>query len=207
MEINKRKITLGFTSQEFEQGAHICQIYSNEDERQDALVNFIISGLKDNEKCACFTENETSESLNAFFRDRGVDYDFSVREKGFSLMKTGEIYFKDNDFDPDRMLDLLKEFYEESVSEKRPGARAIGEMTPSIEKMPGRSRLLEYESKVTLLVEKYPITAVCQYDAREFDGSTIMDVLKVHPYMIVRGSVVHNPFFVDPETYLLGYAK
>ena len=75
-------------------------------------------------------------------------------------------------------------------------------MTPEIERVPGGSRLLEYESKVSLLLKNCPVTAVCQYDARSFDGSTIMDILKVHPYMIVRGSVVNNPFFIPPEEYL-----
>ena len=30
----------------------------------------------------------------------------------------------------------------------------------------------------------------------------IMDVLKVHPLMVVRGAVVRNPFFVPPEEFL-----
>ena len=32
--------------------------------------------------------------------------------------------------------------------------------------------------------------------------TAIMDILKVHPYMIIKGSVVHNPFFIPPEEYL-----
>jgi hypothetical protein len=100
------------------------------------------------------------------------------------------------------MLGLLKQFYENSVNNKNEGARVIGEMVPEIEHIEGGSRLMEYESKVSLLLKRYPITAVCQYDARAFDGATIMDILKVHPYMIVRGSVVHNPFYITPEEFL-----
>jgi len=61
---------------------------------------------------------------------------------------------------------------------------------------------MEYESKVSLLVKEYPINAVCQYDARAFDGSTILEVLKVHPLMIVRGKIIHNPYFEEPAEYL-----
>lgn len=60
----------------------------------------------------------------------------------------------------------------------------------------------EYEARVSLLLRDHPVTAVCQYDARAFDGAVIMDVLKVHPLMVIRGAVVHNPFFVRPEDYL-----
>lgn len=43
---------------------------------------------------------------------------------------------------------------------------------------------------------------MCQYNARAFDGATLMDVLKAHALMVVRGSVVHNPFYLPPEEIL-----
>jgi hypothetical protein len=53
-----------------------------------------------------------------------------------------------------------------------------------------------------MLLRDHPVTAVCQYDANSFGGATIMEVLKVHPKMIINGSVINNPFFVEPEDYL-----
>lgn len=202
MEENSKKITLGFTDQMFEPGVHICQIYSSDEERQNALVNYVIAGLKNNEKTSCFTENETPESLAAFFEKNGISYNSVEESNDFSLSKTAEIYFENEEFEPNRMLELLRAFYNSSVANKNNGARVIGEMTPEIQDIKGGSRLLEYESKVSLLLKECPVSAVCQYDARAFDGATIMDVLKVHPYMIVKGSVVHNPFFIQPEEYL-----
>jgi hypothetical protein len=35
-----------------------------------------------------------------------------------------------------------------------------------------------------------------------FSGETLMDVLAVHPYTIVRGQFVENPFFVEPAEFL-----
>jgi len=61
---------------------------------------------------------------------------------------------------------------------------------------------MEYECKVSVLLQEKPVTAVCEYEASGFDGATIMDVLRVHPMMVVRGSVVHNPYFVPPAEYL-----
>lgn len=199
---NVEKISLGFTSQKFEPGIHICQIFNSDEERHDSLVNFIISGLKAGEKTTCFSENESEQTLIDLFKAEGFDIK-DLTEKGlFSISGTRESYFENNKFEPERMLNLLKEFYKSSEQENNNGARVIGEMTPDVEHIDGGSRLLEYESKVTLLLKEYPVNAVCQYDARVFDGSTILDVLKVHPYMIVRGKVVHNPFFERPEDYL-----
>ena len=200
--MENQKITLGFTSQQFEPGVHICQIYNDDDERHDALINFIITGLNDDEDIACFTEKESEESLSDYFSKNGFIYEEIESSGNFTLSKTAEVYFEGGSFEPERILDLLKQFYINSEKKNRSGARVIGEMTPEIENVPGGSRLLEYESKVSLLIREYPITAVCQYDARSFDGSTILDILKVHPYMIIRGAVVNNPFFIPPEEYL-----
>jgi hypothetical protein len=202
MEHQGRKISLGFTNEKFEAGIHICQIFNEDDERHNALVNFVISGLQAGEKVACFSEEETESTLSSFFEKNGLSYQAAQNSDEFSLMKTGDVYFEDEKFEPERMLQLLQAFYQTSVNQNLSGARVIGEMLPKIDHIPGGSRLLEYESKVSLLVKKYPINAVCQYDARAFDGATIMDVLKVHPYMIIRGSVVRNPFFISPEEFL-----
>ncbi len=199
MENSKQKVTLGFTNEQFEQGLHICQIYNNEEERHNTLVNFIISGIDGGAKTSCFSDKETESSLSALFQDIGISYKEVQHSGDFSLSKTGEMYFKDGIFEPDRLIKSLTRFCEESTQQNHAGARVIGEMTPDIEYIKGGSRLMEYESKVNKLVRKNPLTAVCQYDAREFDGATLMDILKVHPYMIVRGSIVHNPYFDQQE--------
>lgn len=200
----KKKVRLGFTNQEFDQGAHICQIFNEDDERQEVLTNYIISGLNSGEKTACFSENETEGSLSEFLSEKGLSYKEFTEAENLSLSKTGEVYFENDEFEPDKMLSLLTEFYQKSQKQNLSGARVIGEMTSKIQDVKGGSRLLEYECKISMLQKEFPFTAVCQYDARQFDGSTIMDVLKVHPYMIVRGSVVANPFFIKPEDYLSG---
>lgn len=202
MNTNKKKISLGFTSQQFEEGVHICQIFNDEDERHNTLIDFVVSGIASGEKTACFTEKENEKELSEFFEEKGFKYSELTANGEFALSKTAEVYFKDNKFDPERMLALLKEFYDNSKKENRNGARVIGEMTPDVEHVKDGSRLMEYESKVSLFVKKYPLNAVCQYDARAFDGATILDILKVHPLMIVRGNIVHNPFFEEPEEYL-----
>jgi len=202
METKNRKITLGFTNQDFEQGVHICQIFNDDNERHSALVNFLVSGLKAGENTACFSEKETEDTLSEYFGDKGYKYKAIEKSGDFSLSKASEVYFEGGRFEPDNMLKLLKEFYEKALFQKKTGARVIGEMSAEIQHIPGGSRLLEYESRVSLLLKKNPVTSVCQYDVRKFDGATIMDILKVHPYMIVRGSVVNNPFFIQPEEFL-----
>ena len=197
-----RMINLGFTHQEFEPGVHICQIISNDEEREDALLQYVLSGLQTEERVACFSEKVEEKAISQFLELYGINYAKLKEEGAISLAKPEEVYFEQDRFDPERMLTLLTHFHDESKKLNYSAAREIGEMTPKVQAVEGGSRLLEYESKVSMLLKTHPITAVCQYDARAFDGAMIMDILKVHPFMIVRGSVVHNPFYVHPEDYL-----
>jgi hypothetical protein len=195
-------VDLGFTLERFPTGTHICQIYNDQAERTDALCRFLGAGLRAGECTACYSDDVGEPAVGAFMDALGLSLADASSRGAFAMSRTSDVYFRGGEFDPDRMLDLLTNYHARSVTSGFPNARVIGEMTAAIEHVPGGSRLLEYESKITVLLRTRPITAVCQYDARAFSGATIMDVLKVHPMMVVRGSVVRNPFYMPPEEYL-----
>lgn len=195
-------VSLGFANQRFPAGVHICQIFSDDDERLDALLEFLRSGLAAGEKSACFTEKLDEKRLADYLANHGLCSDELKESGALTQSGTRDVYFQDGRFDPDRMLGVMRKYHEDSVVDGYPAARVIGEMTAEIETIPGGSRLMEYESRISLLLRDHPITAVCQYDANTFDGATIMKVLKVHPLMVIRGAVVHNPYYVPPEEFL-----
>ncbi len=202
MENEAQSISLGFTPQKFAPGVHICQIFSADDEREHSLLQYVLSGVKSKERTSCFSSKTSERKMEVFLRQHGISYKESKDSRLLAMSNVEDVYFRDNCFDPEEMLSLLREFYEESIQMGHSAARVIGEMSPDVQRLPGGDRLLEYESRVSLLQRQCPLTTVCQYDARLFDGATIMDILKVHPLMVVRGSVVHNPFYVTPEEFL-----
>lgn len=203
MQNEGRQVSLGFTDEKFAPGLHVCQIFSEDDERQESLLKFLLSGLQEGERCCCFSEKISVEVLAEFLGNYNISYDEAVSAGLLSLAGSEDVYFEGGRFDPDRSLNAATKAFLNSQARGVPFMRVMGEMSPKIQHMQDGTRmLLEYEARVTMLLRKYPFTAVCQYDAREFDGAVIMDVLKVHPMMIVRGSVVRNPFFVAPEEFL-----
>ncbi len=180
----------------------MCLVFSDDNERRESLLKFLLSGLQNGERTACFSSRITEKELRDYFGKNDISYDERKEEKAVSLSGTSEVYFENNKFDPDRMINLLTAYYDEAMDLGFNGARVIGEMIPEVEQVEGGDRLTEYESKVSMLLRDHPVTAVCQYDANRFDGATIMEVLKVHPQMIINGAVVSNPFFIQPEEYL-----
>ncbi|WP_291992560.1 MEDS domain-containing protein [Candidatus Accumulibacter sp. ACC003] len=202
MSTEPHHASLGFTTQDLPAGLHICQIFSTDEDRLDAVLKFLRSGLEAGERVACFTDKLDDARLASYLAENCLSLDEQTNSGAFSKTSAGEVYFADGRFDPDRLLGLLQQFHQGSVADGFPAARVIGEMMADVLRLAGVDRLLEYEARVSVLLREHPITAVCQYDANAFDGATIMQVLKVHPLMVIRDAVVHNPFYVQPEDVL-----
>lgn len=202
MQCQHETISFGFTDQRFPPGTHACQIYTDENERHESVLKFLLAGLEANECFSCFSEKVDVAAFKKLLEAEGIPFDKALEAGALSFSGTNSVYYPEGRFYPEKMLNMLKEYHKDSVAKGYRYARVIGEMTPDIEHVEGGDRLLEYESKVTLLLREHPLTAVCQYSAHDFSGATIMDILKVHPFMVVRGSVVHNPFYISPEEFL-----
>lgn len=203
---SERTIDLGFTTEPYAAGAHMCLIYSEDRQRRQVIGRFLQSGLSSGEKVAYFGNQARPEAIVDFLKELRVDV--SQHSGGaLTVSKATSTYCPDGTFVPDRMIDTLRTFYETSASEGFPGCRVSGEMAWALDGMPGSARLMEYEALVNTVVATHPVTAICQYDANRFDGHTILQCLEVHPYMIVHGQIVHNPFFLQPEDYLKAYLR
>ena len=193
---------LGFAQVNIDRGVHVCQIYSSQIERNDSIAKFILKGMEQKESCACFSDQEFFDLFESIAEEENLSLDDEGNIQNFVFHNAAEFYFKNNVFNPDEMLNSLNNFYENSVSHGYKGARVMGEMLPEVQNIEGGSRLIEYESRVNLFLKDHPVTTVCQYNAHSFDGAMIMDVLKVHPMLIVHGAVVQNPFYITPEEIL-----
>ncbi len=195
-------VNLGFTDEHFPAGTHICQLYSEDSEREETLLKYLKSGLANNERVACFSDKTDNKSITQYLTEHHLDCDALKGSSRLTISAVEPIYFKNNRFEPEEMLETLKLFHNDSIKDGQSAARVIGEMTPKINSVEGGERLMEYEARVCNLLETHPVTAVCQYNVDEFDGETIMNVLKVHPLMLIKGAVIRNPFFIQPEEIL-----
>ncbi len=183
-------------------GAHICQIYTSDEERDELLYRLLAQGLLAKERCVCCSDHFEHDVAQKRWANKGIDSSAALESEQLTVYDCEQAYLPNGRFEPEAMLDFLTGLYDSSTRQGYPGVRIIGEMPADIQKAPGGERILEYECRVSMLLEEHPATAVCQYDARIFDGATILEVLKVHPVTITRGTALLNPLFVPPQDYL-----
>ncbi len=200
----RRTISLGFSNETVPEGQHVCYIYNDDTERRRVMAKYLESGMLAGEKLLYLVDVMTPEEMLDCLEELGVDV--RSKAKDLTVAEAGPAYCPKGSFNADEMLDAVKDFYYQALDEGYVGARGTGEMSWClVEGRADEASLMDYEARLNLLVAEHPYTACCQYDARRFDGHIIMDVLSVHPMMIVRGQLVKNPFFVEPETFLAEY--
>jgi hypothetical protein len=194
----RRNIPLGFTDVEAQEGMHICYIYADEDERREVVSKFLESGLRAREKVLCLLDTPGNLELLDRLADLGVP------DSALTVMDAARGYCPSGQFRTEQTLDLVRAFYDAAVHEEGyAGARGTGQMAWCLDPALASTRdVIEYESRVNLMLAEHPYTACCQYDARRFSGQMIMDVLSIHPMMIIRGQIVKNPFYIEPDVFL-----
>jgi hypothetical protein len=201
METPRPDVYLGFTQTKYPAGTHMCFIYDSESDRDRTMAQFLIAGVERGERVAYFADREM-ETVLEWLAAAGLATATDSLTGRVQLSVAESVYCPGGYFDPEIMLDGLRRFGSETDASGYPGGRITGEMAWALRELPGSERLIEYEAKVNNVLPGTGLTAICQYDAARWDGGTILNVLRVHPMMVVRGHVLQNPYYMSPEEYL-----
>lgn len=204
---NHQEISLGFTGKKVAAGAHLCMIFEDDAERRRIIGKFLCSGLLDGEQVAYFADVMTKDEVVAWLNDMQIDVATETSAQNLAVQDTLSAYCPSGAFVVEDMLERLKAFYTDAVEHGYRQARVSGEMSWALKGIPGSERLMEYEAWVNIVLQTHPLSAICQYDAHRFSGALIMDALRVHPMMIVRGQIVHNPYYLPPQEFLQEFAS
>jgi hypothetical protein len=211
------QVSSDFWVERFDTGIHICQLFSNEDDRLDSMAHYLASGIAAGQKCGCCTLDDAplgdaqsalgDHLASSNLTSSGLSVKEACISGQLSFVEADNVLLTDGRFDPERLLSRLSEFCDSARGEGWSGALIVAEISPAIPEVTGGGRLIEFEVEVNrLLLDRLlldrPMAIVCQYDLRRFDGAILMEVLRVHPFIMIRGSVMRNPFYLSAENAL-----
>lgn len=182
---------------------HMASVFKSEAEQFDAAVPFILSGLDRDEKTIYILDGHTRDDVvESLMKVRDVQGALDAHRIEF--LTADETYMKSGRFDPDRMIALLDSAESTALAAGFAGLRGAGEMTWYSPNKPGAGALLEYEARLNQRYPKSTMDLLCQYDESVFDAGLLLDAVKTHPRVVMRGEVCANPYYVPPEEFLLG---
>ncbi|HEU5163510.1 MAG TPA: MEDS domain-containing protein, partial [Thermoanaerobaculia bacterium] len=167
-------------SDPFPDGMHLCYIFNDDDERARTMARFLAKSLGSRQKVLHIVDTVAPQHYHTELASEGIDS--AARSTDIVTLDNETAYCPGGNFDPVALLEGAMSFCRHATGEEGySGARVCGDMSWVVRKQLPLADLMSYETKVNHYVRLAPCTAICEYDARRFDGSTLMDVLRTHP--------------------------
>lgn len=186
---------------QFPETCHVCLIYDDDEQRRKIVSEYLATGLQQGEVVRYFSDRTPPETIKYWLTDLGIDVEQAEKDNSFGIFGAETAYCPEGHFDPEVMINNSLKRYDTAKVAGYKGSRACGEMSWALKEIPGSDRLIEYEVLLNTVDSEFPHSGMCQYDSRLFDGTTLLKVLQVHPYVIANGQIVHNPFFIQPNEF------
>ncbi|HEY1469557.1 MAG TPA: MEDS domain-containing protein [Candidatus Acidoferrum sp.] len=180
---------------------HVCAFFRSAEEEYRLLLPFIKEGLDRGEKAFHVVSPKLRENHVERLNSVGIDVNHVADSGQLELWDWDQAYFPDGRFDQGRMLRMWQEVLRAAGLFGYTRTRVVTHMEWALKDRDGVNDLIEYEARFNLVHDpKDPV--ICAYDLGKFSADVILDVLRIHPMIIIGGILQENPFFVPPEEFL-----
>jgi len=181
-------------------GEHWCTIYNGEEEHRNMSTKFLLDGLKRNEKVTYVLDVHNEQQIVDYFKTINIDLSPYIESGAFQFLPKS-VYLQNGNFDVQTTIRQLEEITIRAVEkEGYPRLRIIGEIGWANTAILQR-KILDYEVKLVDFCENYPCIGLCQYPRELYDPDMLIDVLTVHPKVIVEGEEMENFYYIPPDNY------
>ncbi|WP_224244171.1 MEDS domain-containing protein [Hyalangium gracile] len=181
---------------------HVAAFVRSREEEYEALQSYIQEGITAGEKAIHICNPKQVDEHLHHLEHMGIPTADCTRTGQLEVLGWHDAYLKNDRFDGETMMALVEEAIRTSLAEGFPRVRLVGHMEWASESWPGVERLIEYEALVNNFLNRLKQPAICVYDISHFNGMTIVDILRTHPYAIIDGVLRENPYYVPPEKLL-----
>jgi hypothetical protein len=200
---NQEELLLGIGNYSCNWGVHICGLYESDEERDEIIFGFLKQGAHDGDLQLYCPVERTSDEFFHDFAHRYPTCHHKVHDHDhFSILSAKDFYYPNGIFDPRHMDKSLNDFYVQSQEKGKRNVRATAEMAWALEAIPGVEHLMVYEARLNYFIPGKPWISICMYNLNKFDGKTIMNVLRTHPYTFSGGVITQNPYYIHPDKWL-----
>ena len=181
------------------QARHIGAFFRSKAEQLKVLAPFISEGLERGEKALHIVDPLSRDAHARRLRDSGVDVDRASSQGQLELVSWDDLPLRDGRFEMNAMLVNLPQLLRDRQEQGFPLCRFIADMEWALQDRPGTGDLAEYEANLNTVLQQYDDVVVCAYDLSLFPASTIVDLIRSHPAVIIAATLQENPFYTTPE--------
>jgi hypothetical protein len=182
---------------------HICAFFNGMDEHYRVLQAFVKDGFDKGDKAFHLVDPKRIEDHLRRLADAGIDVEEGMASGQLEVQPWEDGPLHGERFDQDTWLAGFEEVLQSGPASGYTKTRFLAQMEWALVDMPGIEDMMEFETRVNYVVPKYDDPVICAYDLSKFGASTVMYALRTHPVVIIGGLLQENPFYVDPDEFLL----
>jgi hypothetical protein len=187
----------GLPGVEIAPGDHLCALYLGERERDDIVLPYLRTGLRDGDKCVCVVESSPGHLRHQLGDDGEIGAFLASGQ--LELLSVGDAYLRKPPFRAESMIAFWDERVGPAVkSGAYVFARVSGEMPLDLREGADRQEFFRYEAELNRYAARYPQVVLCLYDLERFGGGFLVDLLRTHPKVLMGGLVLENPHYRAP---------
>ena len=184
----------------YQQGDHVCTLFSSREEQVNAAVDYIRGGLARGERCLYVCGEQTPDEFRAELRNAGIDAAAEEKRGALILITKREGHLKGGSFKASRMIDMLTRAVSDAIKAGFAGLCAAGDMTWLLDEAPGSHEIVEYEALLNHFYSSNRALGLCQYNRNRLSAKILDTCLATHRHIRVEGPMMlENPFYELPE--------
>lgn len=184
---------------QFQQGDHVCTLYSDRDEQMAVAIDYLRGGLERGERCLYVCCEHTPDEFRDGLRDAGIDVEAEEARGALLLLTKHDGHLKGGCFDPDAMITMLHGAVKDALDAGFAGLCAAGDMSWLLDEAEGSGRIAEYEARLNAFYPSSRALGLCLYNRNRLPAATLDHCFATHPYVRVEGDILlENPFYEEP---------
>jgi transcriptional repressor of dcmA and dcmR len=153
-------------------GNHLCGIYGSDAGRLDLAVPFLLEGLEKKSFCFLVAPSSAQKAIVKAMKQKRRSLDSDI--------KAGRLIVTEHQQSPAAQCRFFETAMEKAEDEGVESFRVVGDMW-GVRLIVSSKEMVELEVGFErLIVPRFPVMALCAYDARKFTGLELLDALKDH---------------------------
>ena len=166
-------------------GTHFCQFYQTKEDLMDILIPYFKAGLENNEFCLWITAQtvEVEEAKEAL-RKAVPYFNTYLENKQIEFIPYTHWYLKENSFDSTNTLTSWTDKLNQALANGYNGLR-LNEHTFWL-KNEDWNDFIDYEEEIDIIIENYPIIALCTYALDKCNATEIIHVVINHQFALIK---------------------
>lgn len=183
----------------YQQGDHVCALYTTRDEQLFAAAEYIRAGLARGERCLYVVYEHSPDEFRAGLRSVGIDVDAEEARGALLLITKHEGHLHGGTFDPDKMISMLHGAVKDALNAGFAGLAAAGDMSWLLDGAEGSERVAEYEARLNEFYPSSRALGLCLYNRTKLPPASIDHGIATHPHIRIDGDILlRNPFYEEP---------